>query len=66
MVVGIGLMAGLLSWIVGVVIVDIKKTIKHNLITFYSTLDKLSNEVSHCSFFVTLKCMAISLIFLPP
>jgi len=47
--VGIGLMACVLSWIVGVVIVDIKKTIKHNLITFYSTLVKLSNEVSDCS-----------------
>ncbi len=33
----------------GVVIVDIKKTIKHNLITLYSTLVKLSNEVSDCS-----------------
>ena len=66
MAVGIGLMACVLSWIAGVVIVDIKKTIKHNLLMFYSTLVKHSNEVSHCSFFVTLKCMAISLTFLPP
>ncbi len=49
MAVGIGLMACVLSWIVGVVIVDIKKTIKHNLITFYATLVKLSNDVSDCS-----------------